>query len=185
MKSSLKNMIIVLSIITIVAAVSVGGIYILTKDAIANAKDNKVSIAIKQVLPDFDKQEKQTINIDEIPVNVYTATKGSEVVGYAVEAFDKNGFSGMVKIMVGMLPDGSVSKISVVEHKETPGLGDKIEPSKSDFSKQFEGKSSANMSMKVKKDGGDVDAITASTITSRAYCRAVEQAFETVKKLNK
>lgn len=183
MKSSLKNMIMVLSIITVVAAVSVGGIYILTKDAIADAKDNKIALAIKAVLPDFDKQEKETINVDEIPVNIYTATKGSEVVGYAVEAFDKNGFSGMVKIMVGLLPDGSVSKISVIEHKETPGLGDKIEPDKSDFSKQFEGKNAVNMNMTVKKDGGDVDAITASTITSRAYCRAVEQAFETLKKV--
>ena len=184
MKSSLKNMILVLSIITIVAAVSVGGVYILTKDAIAIAKDSKTAEAIKQVLPQFDKQEKQTIVVDEIPVNVYKATKNSKIVGYAVEAFDKNGFSGMVKIMVGILPDGSISKISVVEHKETPGLGDKIEPAKSDFSKQFEGKSTDNMNMAVKKDGGDVDAITASTITTRAYCRAVEQAFETLTKVN-
>ncbi len=183
MKSSLKNMIMVLSIITVVAAVSVGGIYIATKDAIADSKNNKVALAIKQVLPEFDKQTKQTVNVDEIPVNIYTATKGSEVVGYAVEAFDKNGFSGMVKIMVGLLPDGSISKISVVEHKETPGLGDKIEPTKSDFSKQFEGKSDKNTNMSVKKDGGDVDAITASTITSRAYCRAVKQAFETLQKV--
>ena len=185
MKSSLKNMMVVLSVIAIVTSAAVAAVFTLTEPAIKASKDNKVALAIKQVLPEFDKQVKQTIDIDGTPVNAYIATTDGNVVGYAIEAFDNNGFSGLVKIMIGILPDGNIHKISVLEHKETPGLGDKIEPAKSDFGKQFEGKGPENMKMAVKKDGGDVDAITASTITSRAYCRAVQQAFETINKVNK
>ena len=83
--------------------------------------------------------------------------------------------------MVGVLPDGSINKVAVVSHKETPGLGDKMDSKKSNFSIQFEGKNPETFKLKVKKDGGDVDAITASTITSRAYCDAVERAFKALK----
>ncbi len=81
--------------------------------------------------------------------------------------------------MAGFLPDGSIYDISVLEHKETPGLGDKMQASKSDWAQQFKGKNPANFSLKVKKDGGDVDAITAATISSRAYVDAVQRAYET------
>ena len=83
--------------------------------------------------------------------------------------------------MVGFNVDGTIKGISVLSHTETPGLGDKIEPSKSSFSAQFEGKDPQNFKLVVKKDGGDVDAITASTITSRAYCDAVTLAWEAFK----
>ena len=83
--------------------------------------------------------------------------------------------------MVGLLPDGSINNISVLEHKETPGLGDKMQKSKSTWSDQFNGKNPANYKLKVTKDGGDVDAITAATISSRAYCDAVQRAYDTFK----
>lgn len=77
--------------------------------------------------------------------------------------------------------DGSIHDVVHLEHKETPGLGDKIEKSKSNWSNQFRGKNSANFPLKVKKDGGDVDAITASTISSRAYCDAINRAYKVFK----
>lgn len=85
--------------------------------------------------------------------------------------------------MVGFLPDGTINDIVVVEHNETPGLGDMIEKEKSDFSVQFKNKNPENFELSVKKDGGDVDGITASTISSRAYCDAVDRAYEAFKKM--
>jgi electron transport complex protein RnfG len=75
------------------------------------------------------------------------------------------------------IPDGTIKGVEVLTHKETPGLGDKMEKSKSNFSVQFEGKNPKTFKMMVKKDGGDVDAITASTITSRAFTDAVNRAY--------
>lgn len=76
--------------------------------------------------------------------------------------------------MVGFLPDGTIHRVETLSHNETPGLGDKIDRSKSDFSVQFEGKNPRTFRLAVRKDGGDVDAITASTISSRAYARRAD-----------
>lgn len=81
-------------------------------------------------------------------------------------------------LMVGFGTDGTIVNTSVLSHSETPGLGAKMVEGKSNFSVQFQGKNPANFKMAVKKDGGDVDAITASTITSRAFCEAVESAYK-------
>ena len=80
--------------------------------------------------------------------------------------------------MVGILPDGEINNIVVLKANETPGLGDKIQKSKSNFSNQFNGKNPDHFALKVKQDGGDVDAITAATISSRAFCDAVARAYE-------
>lgn len=180
MESNLKNMVLVLSTITLIAAAAVGGVYMLTKEPIATAKALKTSSAIADVLPEFDNDpaaEAQTCQIDGTDVQVYPAKMGGQTVGYAIETFSGNGFAGKVGLMVGFDKKGKIRKISVLEQKETPGLGDKILPEKSDFSVQFEGSDPATMKLAVKKDGGDVDAITASTITSRAYVEAVAKAY--------
>ncbi len=81
--------------------------------------------------------------------------------------------------MAGFKPDGTIINITVLEHKETPGLGTKMtEPS---FKDQFMDKNPVEYELKVKKDGGPVDAITAATISSRAYCDAVQRAYNTLK----
>ena len=82
--------------------------------------------------------------------------------------------------MVGILPDGKVNNIAILEHKETPGLGSKM--SNADFKDQFNGKSPDSFTMKVKKDGGDVDALTGATISSRAFSQATQLAFDTYNK---
>jgi electron transport complex protein RnfG len=84
--------------------------------------------------------------------------------------------------MVGFLKDGTINNTAVVSHKETPGLGDKMDVKKSDFPVQFEGKNPSSYKLKVTKDGGDVDAITAATITSRAFCDAVDKAYKSFEK---
>lgn len=186
MKSTLTNMIIVLVVITAVASAAVGGMYILTKEPIAKAKIAKINSGIEEVIPEFDNNpyaESMQAEADGSSVMIYPAKLGDEVVGYAVECFSNNGFGGKIGLLVGFTTEGKITKISVLEHHETPGLGDKIDPAKSKFSVQFEGADPANMNLTVKKDGGDVDAITASTISSRAYTEALRQAYTTFKNI--
>ena len=80
--------------------------------------------------------------------------------------------------MVGFNIDSTIVNTAVLSHNETPGLGDKMVEGKSDFSVQFKGKNPEDFKISVKKDGGDVDAITASTISSRAFCDAVNSAYK-------
>ncbi len=185
MKSTLTNMLLALAGITLIAALAVAGVFELTKDPIANSMVEKTNAAIAQVMPEFDNNpsaEKIAFAAAADTLFAYPARKGEELVGYAIET-KSSGFAGMVKLMVGITSSGEIHNISVLGHAETPGLGDKIEPEKSDFSLQFIGKSPSTMKMSVKKDGGDIDAITASTITSRAYAKAVEAAFGLYQKL--
>lgn len=167
-----------------VASAAVGGIYLLTKEPIEAAQAQKVNDAIAQVTPSFDNEpvkEMTEKEVDGETIRIYPAKKGTETVGYAIETFSKNGFGGMMSLMVGFLPDGTIQDISVISHSETPGLGDKIQKAKSDFIEtRFVGKnpSDPNFKLAVTKDGGSVDAITASTISSRAFTDAVARAYQ-------
>ena len=91
-----------------------------------------------------------------------------------------NGFSGPVTVMVGITEDGIIHNTTVLSQSETPGLGAKCQTDEN-FINQFKGWDPAAKSLTVKKDGGDVDAITASTITSRAYSLAVSNAVAAYK----
>jgi electron transport complex protein RnfG len=167
-------------VVTLVAAGLMGSVFALTKEPIRLAELKKKNEAIQVVVPGFDNepsQEVKSIFMDGDSIYLYTARKGEEILGTAVETFTNQGFSGKFKLMVGFSPDGSIIDIAVIQHSETPGLGNKMEKGKSDFSLQFMGKNPETFKLAVKKDRGDVDAITASTITSRAYCDAVQRAF--------
>lgn len=179
-ESTFVTMVLTLFLVTFIASAALGYLYELTKEPIAASKLAKQNTAIKQVVPDFDNEpanESYTIDVDGGTLEFFPAKKGGELVGTAVSTFTNQGFSGEFKIMVGFLPDGTINNISVLEHKETPGLGDKMQKNKSDWSLQFNGKNPADFQLKVTKDGGDVDAITASTISSRAFCDAVQRAY--------
>lgn len=179
MKSSLFNMVAVLLGVTAVASAAVGGVYSVTEEPIALAKVQKKVAALSQVLPQFDNEPAKTV--DTVSVSggeayVYTARKGDAIVGYAVES-SANGFAGPVKIMTGFEPDGRIRNIQVLEQGETPGLGAKLAEENNPVKASIVGRKPAEMKMSVRKDGGDVDAITASTISSRAYVNAVSKAY--------
>ncbi len=179
-ESTFKNMTLTLFVVTLLASTSLGFVYSFTKGPIENAQNAKINNAISKVLPEFDNKpaaEKYTREVDGGILTFYPATKGGQKVGTAIQTFTKNGFSGQIDLMVGFLADGSIHAIEVIAHKETPGLGDKMESDKSNFSVQFKGKNPATFKLMVTKDGGNVDAITASTISSRAYCDAVQRAY--------
>lgn len=162
-------------------AAALGYVYSITKDPIEKAKLEKVNSAIKQVVPVFDNDPGlEKIVIEEGRLILFPAKNGDELVGVAVQTYTEKGFSGYFSIMVGFLPDGTINKTMVLDQKETPGLGSKMsEPA---FSNQFNTKNPDSFKLSVKKDGGDVDAITASTITSRAYCDAITRAYNEFKK---
>jgi Na+-translocating ferredoxin:NAD+ oxidoreductase subunit G len=184
-ESTFKNMLVTLFAVTFIASASLGLIYNLTKDDIAKAKELKKSLAIIRVLPEFNNnpdKEHYTVKINNDSLVFYPAKKEGKLVGTAVETFSNNGFSGKIRLMVGLLPDGTINNITVLENKETAGLGDKISKAKSDWSDQFNHKNPRNYKLEVVKDGGDVDAITASTISSRAYWEAVKLAYDTYMK---
>ena len=179
-ESTFVTMLLTLLIVTFVASAALGYLYELTKAPIEASKLAKQNSAIMEVVPEFDNEpgnESYTMEIDGGTLIFFPAKKDGELVGTAVSTFTNKGFSGNIKIMVGLLPDGTINNISVLEHKETTGLGDKMSKSKSTWSVQFNGKNPADFRLKVTKDGGDVDAITASTISSRAFCDAVDRAY--------
>ena len=179
-KDTLLNMFVALFVICVVSGGILGLVYNATKDPIAAAEKAKKTEAIKNVLPEFqelkDMNVKSAMEDAELPFHLAYDANGN-FIGAAVETFTNKGFSGNISLMVGILADGTVNNISVLQHAETPGLGSKMsEPS---FKDQFNNKHADSFNFNVKKDGGDVDAITAATISSRAFCDAVNRAIST------
>ncbi len=185
-ESTFLSMTLTLFLVTFVAATILGFIYDLTKADIALAKQQAQKEAIESVLPAFDtlgdsykmQAEDSADSLEFFPA--YDANQ--QLIGVAVKTFTKNGFSGLISIMAGFSPDGTITGFEVLEHKETPGLGAKMNAWFKDETKPGQniiGKSPGTSNFEVSKDGGDVDAITASTITSRAFLEAVVRAYKT------
>jgi electron transport complex protein RnfG len=183
-ESSFRNMVLSLTLISLVASAGLGFVYEFTLEPIALSNLNKKVEAIKQVVPEFNNNPYS--EMFRLPtgegdsLDVFPAKKDNVVVGYAVTTYTKKGFSGNITLMAGFKPDGTVVNITVLDHKETPGLGTKMTEPK--FKDQFKEKNPAEFSLKVRKDGGPVDAITAATISSRAFCDAVQRAYNTIQK---
>ena len=174
-------MVLVLFCITLVSAACVGLVNMITVDPIAKAKEAAEKAALAQVLPAFDATEMSEHEADELVIVAYKATKDGEVVGYAVKTATKNGFSGMVKMMVGFDTKGTILNVNVLEQNETPGLGAKMTEEGNPLLASVQGKDAAKVNFTVKKDGGDIDALTAATISSRAYADAVARAYAVFK----
>lgn len=178
--STFLNMTLTLLIITLIAGLALGFVNDLTLEPKAKAKLERKVKALKLVLPEFNnnpvnevKRLKSQYTKDSI--EVYTARMHELIVGTAVTGTSEKGFSGLIKIMVGFNPEGIIQNIEVLEQKETPGLGTKMKDEK--FLKQFRGQNPAAFNLRVKKDGGDVDALSGATITTRAFCEAAQTAF--------
>lgn len=177
LESTFANMVFSLVIIAVVAAAALAGIYTVTKDTIDEQKAAKEQKAILSVLPNQGKGAviRDTCKIDKDLI-VYVAYKDSDFIGSAVNVSEQ-GFGGKFKIMVGFDAEGVIVDYSVLEHQETPGLGDKMGKwFKTDKNRQSILKRKATGEFTVSKDGGDVDAITAATISSRGFLSAVNTA---------
>jgi electron transport complex protein RnfG len=179
-ESTLPNMIVSLTLIAMVMSALLTIVYLKTKGPIEEAAKKKEMNAIKEVSPPFDNDPTaELFQMDNI--TVYPVKSNNKNSGYAVKTFTEKGFGGRIELMAGFRKDGSIVSIKVLEHKETPGLGTKMSDKK--FINQFIDKNPRDFILKVSKDGGKVDAITAATITSRAFCDAMQRASDVVSKL--
>ncbi len=184
--SSFKNMALSLTCIALVAAGALAGVYTLTKDPIDQANADKQQKAIMEVLPKIDGM--RVADAEKVEgVTLYKAYVGEEWVGTAIEASTKGNknmpFGGTFKVMVGFDQEGKVVNYVVLEQAETPGLGALMTTWFKNAAKSGQnilGKTPATTKFTVTKDGGDVDAITASTITSRAFLEVVVKAYNAI-----
>jgi len=185
-EASVWRLAIVLTSIALIAALALTGVYALTKDPIEKGQREKKEKALQAVLPDYKGTVRDTVIVDadneEIPVHLAIGENG-ELCGAGIETYTKKAFAGRFDLMVGFDAEGSIVNTEVIKAGETPGLGDKINKDKSDFALQFNHQNPAEFQLVVKKDGGDVDAITAATISSRAYCDAVQRAYDVFMKI--
>lgn len=173
-------MLLVLTGVTAISVALLAYVNELTKEPIAAANAKTLSDAVKAVVPGFDNDpiaEKKMQEVNGVEYAVYPATKSGEFIGAAVEA-SAMGFGGDLRVLVGFDAQGNIIDYSLLSHAETPGLGSKA----SDWFKKgnkgdITGKNPGNAPLTVSKDGGEIDAITASTITSRAFLNAVNTAY--------
>ena len=177
LESTFINMFVVLLAISLVSALAIGFTYTKTKPAADAIQKTKFENAIREVVPEFDRLGEKK-EVDECVL--YTAYKGEAVAGTAVETVSHKGFGGDVQLLVGFDAEGKIHNTAVLSIKETPGLGSNMTNPK--FKEQVNGKDPENFKLSVKKDGGDVDAITAATISSRAFLDAVNKAVAAYKK---
>ncbi len=180
-ESTFLNMIITLFVITLVAGLSLGYVNDLTVGPKAEAKLARKVNALKQVMAEFDNnpvEEVKMIKSDQVKdsVEIYSGNLNNELTGIAVVSSSEKGYSGLIKLMVGFQLDGSIKNIVVLEQKETPGLGTKMKGDK--FLRQFRGQKPSEFNVKPTKDGGDVDALTGATISTRAFGEATQLAYD-------
>ncbi|MBV6644891.1 MAG: RnfABCDGE type electron transport complex subunit G [Cyclobacteriaceae bacterium] len=204
-ESSLLQMVLTLAVVTGVSAISLGFVFEWTKIPIEQAQQEKQLRAIRSVAGIYDnnpleesyslhksgsqsrrryrrryrggKPEHQNEVVNTL--KLYPVRKGKQPPKFAIRSVSSKGYSGDIQLMVGVDSLGIVEGIEVLAHRETPGLGSKIKDKS--FIKQFIGKSLGSFDFRVKQDGGDVDAISGATISSRAFGEAVREACQAFK----
>ncbi|WP_445383985.1 RnfABCDGE type electron transport complex subunit G [Robiginitalea sp. IMCC44478] len=180
-KSTLPNMILVLFMTTLVSGLSLGYVNDLTEAPRARAKLAKKVNAINAVLNAYDNNPlSEVIRVPseegKDSIEIYPAFRDSVFIGAAVTGSSDRGYNGLIKLMAGFNAEGTIIRIAVLEQKETPGLGNKITGNR--FLDQFRDQDPGKYSLKVKKDAGDIDALSGATISSRAFGEAAQQAYD-------
>lgn len=208
LKSSFRNMVVALLGVTFVASASLGLVNDATKETIKTTEAKKQTEAVASVLPAFDQLGESykvmpATGKDSIEVFPAQNSEG-KVIAYAVKSYTYNGFSGYIEIMVGFDEQGTITGYQVLKHAETPGLGTKMNDwfkPQTTVSKSlienifgFEVKTVERQSsviqknpektkLTVTKDGGEIDAITAATVSSRAFLDAINRAYSVLNNL--
>jgi len=158
-----------------------------TKPGIAAAEQQDLQNSLVQVLPegfasnDLLKDTIRLAGIDGSPLTIYRTRSQTGTINGAVFQVSGRGYAGDIVVLMSVDSKGSMLGARVIKHQETPGLGDKIETSKSKWIHDFEGKSLSSPEparWAVKKDGGAFDQFAGATITPRAVVKAVKQGLE-------
>lgn len=183
------------ALLLMLAAAAGGGLVATVHDATAEriqANERAALLASLNTLIPADQRDNDpltdTIEVtspnllgSKTTLTAYRARRGEQPVAVILTAVAPNGYSGAIRLLVGVRTDGSLAGVRVIQHKETPGLGDKIEIAKSDWVLSFDGKSLGNprrAGWAVRKDGGEFDQFTGATITPRAVVHAVYNALK-------
>ena len=204
LESSLTNMLLVLTLVSVVAAFLLAFVNKVTSSTIAEINAETLSAGIKSVLGVGADEQITTNKKDVDGFVVYEVSRDGNWIGTAVKSTDKSGFGGDIVVLVGFDTEGKIKGYEVLSHAETPGLGARagewFRTATSSETKEVSalgklffgnpdpagshniiGRDIAQGELKVTKDGGDIDAITASTITSRAFLNAVNNAYKVYK----
>lgn len=185
---------VLLALFAVATALVISITFLQTRDRIAQQQRVAEEKALLEILP---RESHDNSLLDDTlsaptgddllrlgePRPIYRARRDGEVTALIVPARAEDGYSGAIDMIVGVSRDGSIAGVRVLNHRETPGLGDKIERRKSDWITDFKGHSLANTSepdWAVKKEGGVFDQFTGATITPRAVINATRRALEFV-----
>ena len=153
-----------------------------TQQPIAASLQKDLQSSLSQVLPAGSFDNDLARSTVEIPApegkrKVYVAKKAGQITGLVYEVSGK-GYSGQIRLVMGISPAGVVQGVRVLSHTETPGLGDKIEVQKTDWITRFSGKTLDNAKWGVKKDGGEFDQFAGATITPRAVVKTIHAGLQ-------
>ena len=190
MKMSIKNNAILLALFAIICTGAIALINMVTKPIILEQQQIALQNNIDELIS-TDRYDNQILNscflvVDESllgdnnPKQVFIATKNDQPVATMIQTSTFKGYSGEIKLLVGIDNEGKITGVRINSHTETPGLGDKIQTNKSDWIFSFNGQEylpSESEKWEVKKDGGNFDAFTGATITPRAVIHAVRDTL--------
>lgn len=170
---NLWKMSLILLVVCSIAAGSLAFVYKVTKSRIEKQKESEKMEALEEVMPDATR-----FDTDTVP-NRWVAYKGEQKIGLAIET-SVQGYSGPIRLIIGVDKNKKITKVRIIEQNETPGLGAKIK--EKNFLNQFKGK--CEFEIILKKDNpqnGKIDAISGATISSRAVTNAIREAMKSVK----
>jgi electron transport complex protein RnfG len=183
---------LLLALFAVCTTALISGTYLLTKDDIAQQKRLAEEKALLQIIP--RSRHDNSMLDDTFPVGpedeglglkeekrVYIARQNGKVVAAIVPVVAPDGYTGEIELIVGVNTDGTLAGVRALTHRETPGLGDKVDIKKSDWILGFDGRSLGNPALDgwaVKKDKGVFDQFTGATITPRAVVAATLRALQ-------
>ena len=183
-----------LALFALLTAFLIAGTWLLTKDTIASERRKAEERALLEIIP-RERHDNSMLD-DTRPLaadshglghredrHLYIARRNGQPVAVIVPVLARDGYSGDIELIVGVNADGSVAGVRVLNHRETPGLGDKVDLKKSDWILDFDGRSLGNPALAgwaVRKDGGAFDQFTGATITPRAAVAAILRALQYV-----
>ncbi|UTW45276.1 electron transport complex subunit RsxG [bacterium SCSIO 12696] len=193
-RDSIRKNSLILGAVALVTGTLLATTYLATADKIADAQRQAEQKALLEILPleqhsndllmdvvPIPKQQRETLGLDR-GGNIHIGREANgQVNALIMPAVAKDGYSGDIHMIIGIRVDGTVAGIRITEHRETPGLGDKVELKKSDWVLAFNGKSLNDPdagNWAVKKDGGEFDQFTGATITPRAVINQVKKALQ-------
>lgn len=176
-----------LGLIGLLAAALLSGVHLATRDRIASEQQRQALATLNQLVPESEYDNRLIedrisawISGLSTPSTIYRARMDGEPVALLADVITPDGYSGDIRLLVGLAPDGQVIGVRVLEHRETPGLGDQIELKRSDWIRQFDGKSlgapPAQAWASDRRDGA-FDTLSSATITSSAVIEAVQNVL--------